>query len=159
MTPRRLVLRAFWALHRAVRRVTGGRLGTSEPHDGRLGTLFLHTTGRRTGKPRVTGLYYLRDGDNVVVVASNAGEPSDPAWWTNLVARPSAEVEIDARRHPVVARRATGPEGDRLWPRLVAAFPDYGRYRVTAGRPIPLVILEPRFDTGDGPTGAPPPVA
>lgn len=136
-------MRVFWVLHRAVRRLSGGRLGTSVPRGDEIGTLFLHTVGRKTGKPRANGLFYLVDGSNLVVVASNAGADTDPAWWLNLRDEPSAEVEIAGRRHPVRARPATDDEAARLWPRLDAANPGYKTYRAQASRPIPLVILEP----------------
>jgi F420H(2)-dependent quinone reductase len=141
--PPRPVIRVFWALHRAVRRLSGGRLGTSVPRGDRLGTLFLHTVGRATGKARVNGLFYIVDGPDLVVVPSNAGADWEPAWWLNLRDRPDAEVEIAGRRRPVRARLATDDEAARLWPRLDLANPDYVTYRAKASRPIPLVILEP----------------
>jgi deazaflavin-dependent oxidoreductase (nitroreductase family) len=152
MTPPRPILRVFWALHQAVRRITGGRIGTRTAHGDQLGTLFLHTVGRKTGAPRANGLFYLVEGPAFVVVASNAGADTDPAWWLNLGAHPDAEVEIAGRRTAVRARAATGDEATGLWPRLIAANPDYAVYRATAARPIPLVILGPRGpETGQGP--------
>jgi len=144
MTPPRPVLRGFWFLHRVVRRVSGGRIGTSRPRDDRLGTLFLHTVGRKSGQPRVNALYYLMEGPAFVVVASNAGDDADPAWWLNLRDRQDAEVEIGGRRHHVRAQVATPDEAARIWPRIVAANRDYAAYRAKARRPIPVVILEPR---------------
>jgi len=38
-------------------------------------------------------LFYLEDGPNFVVVASNAGDNADPQWWKNLQATPDASVE------------------------------------------------------------------
>jgi deazaflavin-dependent oxidoreductase (nitroreductase family) len=73
------------------------------------------------------------------VGASNAGAESDPAWWLNLRDQPDAEVEIGGRRRTVRARPATAEEAARLWPRLVAANPDYAAYRARARRPIPLI--------------------
>ena len=144
MTPPRPVLRVFWALHRGLRRATGGRLGTSRASSDRIGTLFLHTVGRKSGRRRVNGLFYLLDGPDLVVVASNAGAAADPAWWLNLRDRPDAEVETNGRRRPVRARPATDDETARVWPRLVAANPDYDAYRAKASRPIPVVMLGPR---------------
>jgi deazaflavin-dependent oxidoreductase (nitroreductase family) len=92
----------------------------------------------------VNALFYLDEGADVVVVASNAGADTDPAWWLNLQARREAEIEIAGRRRPVRARMATTQEADRLWPRLDAGNPDYASYRAKADRPIPVVILEPR---------------
>lgn len=133
----------FWALHQGLRRVSGGRLGTSRPHDGRLGTLFLHTVGSKSGQARVNALYYLEDAPNLVVVASNAGDEADPAWWRNLLARPDAEVEVAGSRRAVRARQATPEEAARLWPHLDGGHPEYVAYRVKTSRPIPVVILEP----------------
>ena len=138
-------MRVVWILHRLFRRLTGGRIGTSRASETRLGTLFLHTTGHKSGQPRVNGLFYLFDGSRYAVVASNAGSPAEPAWWRNLLAHPDAAVELDGRRHPVLARPASTEEESRLWPRFDAANPAFVSYRAKAGRPIPVVILEPRL--------------
>ena len=117
-------------------------MGTTAARGDRLGTLYLHTVGRKSGQPRTNALYYLDDASNVVVVASNAGGDSDPAWWMNLRDRPEAEIEIAGERRSVLARPATAEETNRLWPRLDAGNPDYAAYRAKAQRPIPVVILE-----------------
>src|SRR3954464_5777618 len=54
--------------------------------------LVLHTTGRRSGEPRQTPLSYTRDGDCLVVIASDGGSPRNPDWYLNLTDRPDAEV-------------------------------------------------------------------
>ncbi len=140
----RAVYRLLWAFHRGLRRISGGRIGTRPPSDDSAGTLFLHTVGHKSGQPRYNGLYFLEEGGNLVVVASNAGADSDPAWWLNLRAHPDAEVEIGARRRPVRARPATTDETARLIPRLDRANADFVTYRAKVTRPIPIVILEPR---------------
>jgi deazaflavin-dependent oxidoreductase (nitroreductase family) len=143
MTPPRPVLRIGWALHRALFRVTGGRVG-AERAGGGLGTLFLLSTGHKTGAIRRNGLFYIEDGPNLVVVASNAGADVDPSWWRNLQAKPEGEVQLGPERVPVRARAATAAEAAGLWPRLDAANPNYAAYRRKATREIPVVILEPR---------------
>ena len=142
------MLRAVWMAHKALRRISGGRLGTSTPRADRVGTLFLHTVGRKSRKPRTNGLFYLVDGSDVVVAASNAGADTDPAWWLNLLDDPDAEVETGGQRRSVRARAATVEEAARLWPRLDAANPDFVGYRAKATRTIPVVILEPREAVG-----------
>jgi deazaflavin-dependent oxidoreductase (nitroreductase family) len=143
MTPPRPILRIGWALHGALFRASGGRIGTRRAGDG-LGTLFLLSKGRTTGTVRQNALFYVEDDPNFVVVASNAGEDADPGWWRNLQATPDAEVQLGTRRIAVRARAASAEEAARLWPRFDAANPEYAAYRAKSTRDIPVVILEPR---------------
>jgi deazaflavin-dependent oxidoreductase (nitroreductase family) len=104
--------------------------------------LLLTSVGRRTGHQRITPLLYLEDGDHWVVVASNAGDDRDPAWWLNLQANPRARVQIRGDHHEVTARRAEPQEEERLWPQLYEAYEPYAAYRKRTVRPIAIVILE-----------------
>jgi deazaflavin-dependent oxidoreductase (nitroreductase family) len=79
-----------------------------------VGTLFMLSRGRTTGKIRRNGIFYIEDGSSLVVVASNAGEDTEPNWWRNLQANPNAEVEVGRRRIPVRARAATEGEEARI---------------------------------------------
>lgn len=56
--------------------------------------VLLTTTGAKTGQPRTTPVMYIREGERLLVVASNAGAPKHPAWFRNLAAHPSLTVEI-----------------------------------------------------------------
>jgi deazaflavin-dependent oxidoreductase (nitroreductase family) len=143
MTPRWL-LRIFWLEDRVVSRLTGGRVVLPNRSHGEVRTLFLHTVGRTTGRPRRTGLYYVEDGANLAVVASNAGEDANPAWWLNLRASPDVEIEVGRERRRIHARRATADEARRVFERFVVALPQYAEYRERTTRQIAVVILEPR---------------
>lgn len=118
-------------------RATGGKL--SGPMAGRS-LLLLTTTGVRSQKPRTVVLGYGRDGDRFVVIASNNGAATHPAWYGNLVSSPAATVEVAGAKVPVHARTARPEERDRL-----AAFVPYMRsqQRLTS-REIPIVVLEPQ---------------
>ena len=146
MTLPRPVLELAWAFHRLLFRVTGGRVGTERAGTG-LGTLFLTTTGRTSGQPRGTAVFYVEDDGRQVVVASNAGANRDPAWWRNLQAVPRATVDLAGEHFAVRARRATGNEAADLWPRLIAAHPPFATYRAGVDREIPVVILERSGET------------
>lgn len=137
----RWLIRLMSRMHVWVYRLTGGRLGGRV---GRAPVLLLSTTGRRTGKVRTTPVLYLSDGDRLVLVASNAGDAKNPAWWTNLRSTPAATVEIGRQERPVTARLATGEEKTRLWPRLVGQYATYDAYKKRTTRDLPVVILEPR---------------
>ncbi len=142
MTGHPLWLRLSWRLHRLLDRLSGGRLGTRVMG---IPVLWLTSVGRKTGVVRTNALYYLADGQNLVVVASNAGLDSEPAWWLNLQAAPETTVRTGRRDQPVRAREATVVERGRLWPRLVELNPDYRTYQDGTTRPIPVVVLEPRM--------------
>jgi F420H(2)-dependent quinone reductase len=90
----------------------------------------------------------MPDGDRLVVVASNAGGANDPAWWLNLQAAGEAEVRTPTLEMTVRGRDADVAERVRLWPELVRRNPRYADYAQRAGRPIPIVILEPEEPTG-----------
>ena len=140
----RWLMRIVWLEDRALSRLSGGRWALPNASGGEVRTLFLRTVGRKTGQKRRNGLYFLEDGPNLVVVASNAGRAADPSWWLNLKAHPETEVELGKEVRPVLARQATPAEAKRLYQRFVDALPQYGDYRKRAKREIPVVILEPR---------------
>jgi len=105
--------------------------------------LLLTTTGAKTGKPRTSVVTYTRDGDRIIIVASKSGAPTNPAWFTNLVADPIVTIELDRR---VIQARATvseGAERQRLWDQHVAVHPQFNAYPSKTDRVIPVVILEP----------------
>ena len=141
MIPPRPILELAWAFHRVLFRVTGGRLGTERAGTG-LGTPFLTTTGRNSGKPRGTAVFYLEEDGRLIVAASNAGADRDPAWWRNLQADPRATVDLTGERSSARARRATAAEEERLWPLFIAADSNFAAYREEADRDIALVVLE-----------------
>ena len=69
--PPRWFIRAAWAAHRAIYRVTGGRRGLGPPTEKTYGLMRLHTTGRRSGKTRAAILGYFEDGPNLYTLAMN----------------------------------------------------------------------------------------
>ena len=104
--------------------------------------LILHTTGARSGQPRVSPLTYRLDDDRLVVFASKGGAPTHPDWYHNLVANPRASVEAGTDTFEVSARVAEGDERERLWTLQKAERPAFGDYEGKTDRQIPVVILE-----------------
>ncbi|MGH2381064.1 MAG: nitroreductase family deazaflavin-dependent oxidoreductase, partial [Candidatus Limnocylindria bacterium] len=63
--PPRWFIRTAWIVHRAIFRVTGGRLGLWRPEaGGKFGTMRLRSVGRRSGQLRVAIVGYYEDGPN-----------------------------------------------------------------------------------------------
>lgn len=133
--------------HTLLYRLTDGRIGHTFP--GLPTMLLLDHVGAKSGTKRTSPLLYIRDGDNLVIVASKGGYPSHPGWYHNLRAHPDTTVQVGSERREVHARVATPEERERLWPRAVESYGNYREYQKRTDREIPLVILEPR-------TAAPP---
>ncbi|MHC4505290.1 MAG: nitroreductase family deazaflavin-dependent oxidoreductase [Planctomycetota bacterium] len=137
---RRSLIRAFGSFHAWAYEASAGRWGGQLLG---LPMVLLHLVGRKSGKPRWTPLLYLKVGEDLVIVASFYGSPSHPAWYHNLMANPECDIRQGQRRYRVRARTATSEERQKLWPRLVAFYPDYAIYQSRTDREIPVVILSP----------------
>ena len=136
------VLRRMMAGHTAIYRATHGVVGHKIP--GGPPMLLLDHVGAKSGKKRTSPLVYVKDGDDVVLVASKGGNPKNPAWFHNLKAHPDTTVQIGSEKRPVRARVATDEERKRLWPKAVATYGGYEGYQKRTERKIPLVVLERR---------------
>jgi len=111
----------------------------------KIPVLLLTTTGRKTGRKRTTPLLYARDGNRLVIVASNGGRPLDPSWWMNLKHNPIAMVQIKDVKQTIYAQRAIGSEKDRLWQMMASLYPSYDDYQKRTNREIPIVVLRPKI--------------
>lgn len=136
----RLATRYLGAVHRALYRASGGRVGS---RIWGLEIVLLTTTGRESGRARTVPLCSLRDGDGFVVIASYGGLDRSPSWWLNLQREPRATVQLGAATHVVVAREAEGEERERLWAEVTTRAPGYLDYQRRTARRIPVVMLEP----------------
>ncbi len=134
----------FWHAHRAVVRLTGGRLGLWRPKPDGWGALWLSTTGRRTGQPRQVLVGYFEDGEDLVTMAMNGWGAAEPAWWLNLQARPDATVRTRDGLRQVRARRAQGAERERLWARWAEIDKNLDAYAARRPKETAVVVLERR---------------
>src|SRR5215210_4341262 len=108
--PPRFVIRAAWAIHRAIYKVTGGRFGLRPATEKSWGMMRLRTVGRRSGRERIAILGYFEDGPNIVTMAMNGWGAPEPAWWLNLQANPETTVELPDGPRAVRARAARSDE-------------------------------------------------
>jgi len=130
-------------LHQAIYERTDGRIGHRTIG---VPTLLLRTTGRRSGATRTNGLVYARDGDAYLVVASNGGADSHPAWLHNVRAEPDVEIQIERERRKGTARviEPSDPDYDRLWKIVNENNRDrYSAYQRRTDREIPVVAITP----------------
>jgi F420H(2)-dependent quinone reductase len=108
-----------------------------------LPVLLLTTTGRKTGKKRITPLGYFEQDGYYVITASYAGFDTHPAWFHNLKSHPQVELQIQDKQLTALAEPADPTLRKQLWDRLVKLAPGYGEYEKRTTREIPIVLLLP----------------
>ncbi len=101
--------------------------------------MLLTTNGARSSRPQTVVLGYREAGDKFVVIASNNGAATDPAWYRNLLVDPKARVEVAGRKLEVEARTAEGDERERMGALVAYLAPQ----QQLTKRQIPVVVLEP----------------
>ncbi|MCL3862927.1 nitroreductase family deazaflavin-dependent oxidoreductase [Actinotalea sp. K2] len=126
--------------HTWLYRRTGGRLG------GRLGSMeqvLLTTTGRSSGQPRVTPLTGIPHGDDLLLVASDGGNPHHPQWYKNILVHDEVAIQRGREHLTMRARTATPEERAVLWPVVVGVYRGYAQYQERTDRQIPVVVCRP----------------
>jgi deazaflavin-dependent oxidoreductase (nitroreductase family) len=103
--------------------------------------VLLTTTGRRSGRAVTTPLMFHRDGDRVLVIASNVGAPAHPNWYLNLVADPAVTVELADETYAATATPLEGDERRRVWTLLTSTYPFFAEHEAKTDRVIPVVAL------------------
>jgi deazaflavin-dependent oxidoreductase (nitroreductase family) len=110
--------------------------------------LLITTVGAKTGKPRTNPVVYLRDGNRILVFATNSGEAKNPGWFYNLLAEPRVTIEIGedglVRTHSVRAVPLEGVERDRVYEIQAQRDPAFHEYQTKTSRTIPVVALYSR---------------
>ena len=144
--PPRWFVHGFWHAHRAVLRLSGGRVGLWRPKPDGWGAMRLTTVGRRSGKERRVVVGYFDDGPNLVGIAMNGWQEGEPAWWLNLQAHPDAIVELKDGPRLVTARAAEGEERRRLWARQAEIDDNLDAYAARRSGETAVVVFEPRAD-------------
>lgn len=119
-------------------RANGGEVGG--PFEGG-NLLLLHTTGAKSGQPRLSPLAYLTVDGKMLIVGSYAGAPKDPAWVHNLRAHPQAHVEVGTEAYDVDVRELSADERDETYPKITAVAPVFAEYQANTTRAIPLFEL------------------
>jgi F420H(2)-dependent quinone reductase len=126
-------------LYEATNGVDGGTLN-GKP------VIVLTFKGAKSGKIRKMPLMRIEHNGTYAVVASNAGAPRHPFWYRNIVADPLVELHDGAVKQKMRAREVFGREKDEWWKRADAVYSMFPTYRAcagSAGREIPVLVLEP----------------
>jgi len=120
-------------------RTNGGKVGGQFAN----ATLLLLTTiGAKSGQARTNPVAYTTDGDDIIIIASKGGAPTNPDWYHNLKANPVVTVELGREQFQARAVVAEGSERDRLFGQMSAVMPGFADYQRNTDRQIPVIILK-----------------
>lgn len=134
-------IKLFGEAHVRIYRETNGEEGY---HWNGVEILLLTTIGRKSGEERTVPLIFVRDGDNLAIIASRGGTPTHPVWYLNIEADPNVTLQVKDKVFSATARTAEGEERERIWATAVKAWPQYEDYQAKTDRKIPVVVLEPK---------------
>lgn len=108
--------------------------------------IVMHTIGAKSGAERVIPVMGFRDDRGWFVVASKGGAPENPAWYYNLDANPSFDVEAlvgdEVVTVPVTARELEAEEYAAAWERITTKVPVFADYEKRSPRKLPVFLLE-----------------
>lgn len=116
------------------------RLGTHFP------TVFVTTTGARSGMPRTVPLFGIPLEDGFGLIASNFGQDRRPAWCLNLLADPACEIELDGVVRAHRALPADQETRQAIWDRAVEIYPVWNLYARRVHRTIDVFHARPVED-------------
>ncbi len=105
----------------------------------------LSTETLHGGSERTHVLGGFPDGEEAwLVMASNGGAPTHPAWFINLAKSPDKIwLEIGNRKLRVVGNLLKGKEREDALARIATVAPRYGGYQKKTDREIPIIRLMP----------------
>ena len=137
-----VIIKVMSRLTTRLYRLTNGRIGGKFLKG--TDVVLVTTTGRRSGEPRTVPLLFMEDGADLILVASQGGMPSNPAWYYNVVEHPEVTVNRRGVETEMIACEVDAAERTGLWPRLVAMYADFTDYQERTERTIPVIRLSPR---------------
>ena len=86
-------------------------------------------------------MVFSRQGDRLLVYASNGGAPEHPHWYLNLLADSRVGVEVGADRFEAVATPLEGEARRRAFAEHARRWPAFRDYQEKIDRLIPVIAL------------------
>ena len=112
--------------------------------------IILHSIGAKSGETHLNPVVGFRNANGWRVVASKGGTPENPAWYHNLRANPSFDIEalVDGEvvTVPVTATEIPADQWHEAYNAIVAEESQFGDYLEKTDRRIPVLQLTPRTD-------------
>lgn len=99
--------------------------------------------GKKTGRKRSIPLIHVPDGEDEILVGSQAGLDRDPAWTHSIRAHPEVTITFAGRKRDFLAWQIDDDEKRRIWPHLCSIYPAYDVYQARTDRNIPVFRCRP----------------
>jgi deazaflavin-dependent oxidoreductase (nitroreductase family) len=136
---RRYLIFLFLFFHNYIYIYSNGRIG--KLLQGRP-CLILYSTGAKTNLLRKNVLVFLKEADQICLVASKGGSPTNPGWYHNLISNPKCEIQIVRNRYNAIAREIFDDERDEWWHNMdYMNKGGYSNYQLRTSRKIPVLVL------------------
>jgi deazaflavin-dependent oxidoreductase (nitroreductase family) len=107
----------------------------------KMDLLLLHTTGAKSGQPRLNPTAYIKDGDRLVIAASKAGADNHPDWYFNIKADSDVIIEVGSDKFKGTAEITKEPERTSLYTELKSIYPGFADYEKKTNRVIPVIRI------------------
>ena len=136
---RRYLIFLFLFFHNYIYIYSNGRIG--KLLQGRP-CLILYSTGAKTNLLRKNVLVFLKEADQICLVASKGGSPTNPGWYHNLISNPKCEIQIGRNRYNAIAREIFDDERYEWWHKMdYMNKGGYSNYQLRTSRKIPVLVL------------------
>ena len=77
-----------------------------------------------------------------MIIASEGGFPTNPAWFHNLKAHPTTTIELGKEKFQAKATITKDPERQRLFDAQAMVMPPCNDYQKATTSGIPVLVLE-----------------
>ena len=104
--------------------------------------LILYSTGAKTNLLRKNVLVFMKEAEQICLVASKGGSPTNPGWYHNLISNPKCEIQIGKNKFNAIAREVFDDEREEWWHKMdYMNKGGYSNYQVRTSRKIPVLVL------------------
>jgi deazaflavin-dependent oxidoreductase (nitroreductase family) len=136
---RRKLIFVFLFFHNYIYIYTKGRIGKNL--NGRP-CLILETVGAKTQLIRKNVLVYLKEGNEICLIASRGGSERNPGWYYNLKKNDTSVISIGTQKFEVNSREVFNEERAEWWTKMdYLNNGGYQRYQQRTSRLIPVMVL------------------
>lgn len=136
---RRYLIFIFLFFHNYIYIYSNGRIGKFL--QGRP-CLILYSTGAKTKLLRKNVLVFMKEDNQICLIASKGGSPNNPGWYHNLIANPKCEIQIGRSKYSAIAKEIFREEREEWWAKMdYMNKGGYSNYQLRTTRKIPVLVL------------------